>query len=169
MATMPNRKNSPIPVVANLAQLLCFGLLVGSHVGPAHAFHHATSVLGAIDTAQLGCGCRISLPSFATPCLFSTLDVDAPLLIALSGKERWLNHLLHEGISHKGDSLAYFSDVYADAEYSIRIGYSPAASTCPKNEEDGCEYADMDVAVLVHSLDEQGTTYEMKGVATCGC
>ena len=128
---------------------------------------------GCISPERLGCGCQIQLagqscPNFRhQPHLFTELVADAPLLIVLNGQEILLPHHQHIGAANKGDNPGRFSDIYANPELMLRIDYSPAASTCPKDKIDGCEYTDVRANILLQWPD--GRSKQLEGHGVCGC
>lgn len=129
--------------------------------------------LGCISPERLGCGCQIRLseqscPDFhQQPHLFTALDANAPLMLMMDGQEILLPHHQHIGDANKGDNPGRFADIYANAEFMIRIDYNPAASTCPKDNPDGCEYTDVHASILLQRSD--GRTLQLEGRGTCGC
>jgi hypothetical protein len=154
--------------------LLCALLLqfnIASAQQPAAAAPHLSCILPDL----LGCGCSIRLsgvscanPVFASqPHLFSELDADAPLLIGIAGKVLVLAHQQHAGNANKGDSPGAFSDIYASPMLEVRIDYSPAASTCPVDKIDGCEYTDIQAVVSLRWQDGRKQIFRGKGI--CGC
>ncbi len=137
--------------------------------------NNASPVLACVAPEKLGCGCQIRVAHqpcanrrFAhQPHMFTELDANAPLLLVIDGQDRSLKHIGHVGSSVKGDPPGRSTDLYESEDLKVKLRYTNAPSTCPKDKLDGCEFTDVKVEVTVSQRDRKA--WVRKGYGTCGC